>query len=1612
MMFKKTLAIILATLILTSHFGATLALRVHAEEIDPLTVLKEVEEELEKGKIPSGSITEANFIIPEGFPAELAERLWLFLAQLVSTGCSSDEIRRAIRDVNDTLKLPTRINYELKNYTIIPKYDETRVIQTDDGSVSVEIPYKVVDDSGKDVDVGSIKYESNGTSLFHVLRRYPKRRTYLVRAIDPNAYTLTLLDLKTGKVFNKTARINIGLFSNVSQNYFSFESFIVAVPGHFEETREAARSQVREFRVLLPAHDPLVVDTSISSMKVKVGDVITISAQIRNPQEAKNFKVLLGAEFLDKEAFEAWTSPPASISPRSGCPTIYLYLRPKKPGTYAITIYFAVVEPENLDVVFWNGEKTVTYVVTVSPEDPRLKVEVEAKTLAKFANLSITLTNTGGQEANNIRLLVTGDIEEKRLNISKIWYSWKGNVITKLLSPIAKVNVTAIYYDAEGKNYANTALTTISTTNFITPEEWRTYVVEVPGHEETGRVFVPGYQGATHVRFYLMRSDSMPSYASAGLSLIPISSDGFTLTLENTSDISKIASKTPEVRYVLLDVKPGFLSERILREDEVKKFFNIDEDEDLEPSKIPPGYEVKLLKEEVLSQFETVLVNDKFYEQLKYNNWEDCNYKYEDTEAKKWDLNKAISRVSHEKTIKLIYHLLVCQDDGLVKGILVKNYAAIDVAYDLDVLKGPMPEGSLGSATLSIPTYGSTPLNVVQQEGVDYPIFIRLRYQGRVVASLFVHTASGVSEFWRGFWDGVKEKIPGIIISTVILVIIGVTTGGAGAVLVAHVIGSAAGFVLHYVIGSRSNIEEIGNAWNAINFIDKLARDTRELGASFESRGWNEFASIAYEIVGHLEEEKTRLLTDTGLDLTVGITLTDILRAAGLEKASEYEKGYSTGKIVGTIASFIIYASTLRGLDNLKGSLASGSLLGTIKRALWNWVTPALMDAAVLGAKVGIAVSKWCSRIAFWRKVGADYEAYVLRITMPDGGGEEILNFIKENSEIFEKIVEIAGGKDEVLVKRLLNIFGKYLELSGGGKEVCIKVLERLGSVDEELVNKLVSWLETLSETTETGAKPFQEALRLLADENTASKVLDLLLKGKLDELNELLSKITVFEFGEKTITLKRGSVVKLWAKEFEKIEPDAYECVISWKYEWTYGEKSGTVEGTMSFPFTRSTKSREIHIPERVVDEALNAIENEIKKATGNKEVKVDEAKVLITEVKVYDLEPLFPKGFSSGGTYLELDTDNGIVKINGKSFKITHFEVKVSSDGRAYMDVGLECKNEYSGNTFILSFYKDGEIRIRLGDGSYAICKIKFNYETGLMAIKYSQVEEIWEARYSFNLKFLGEQMGKHDLAKLQIGRSIESITGMSLSGILFELLGYEAREELRGRIGKDVSEDNRVVLFVHFALKDGKEKVAYCGNKDFNVAVPENAKEITAIEIVAFRDLTDLKKCAIRVIEDSSNENKGKFGEAIANNKMDEIFNKFAEKLGLSAEELSQLKSKTKVVYHGLEGAGYPDFEIKATETVTIKGRTFEKDKRIAVIEAKYVGVPNEFGTQVSKAIGQVNSRFNDPEWTAPYGIIYVISWDSHQILNDEQPPSNVGGYKNPYIDVLVKNPNSEG
>ncbi|MEM4168663.1 MAG: hypothetical protein QXZ66_09855 [Thermoproteota archaeon] len=1551
-----------------------LTLRVCAEEVDALTALKEIEEELEKGEIPSGSITEASFIIPEGFPVELAKRLWLFIAQLISTGCSGDEISRAIRDANDTLKLPAKISYELKKYTIIPRYDDIRVIQINDGSVSVEIPYRVIDGYGRDVDASPMKYESNGTNLFHVLYRYPKGRTYLVRAIDSNAYILTLLDLKTGEIFNKTAGINIGLFSNVTQGSFGFESFIVAVPGHFEETRGAVKSQVGEFRVLLPAHDPLVVDTSISPTKVKVGDLVTVSAQIRNPQEARGFKVLLGIKFSDKDAFEAWAPHPEIISGYSGQP-IYLYLRPKRPGVYQVTIYFGVVEPEGLDVVFWNGEKTVTYTVIVLPEAPRLRVEVEAEALAKFANISITLVNSGGQEANGVKLFVTGDVEEKQLDVGRVSHTWKGNVITKLLSPIAKVNVTVVYYDLEGRKYANTALTTISTTNFVTPEEWRTYLVEVPGYEETKRVFVPSYEGATHVKLYLLRVDLAPppvlNYFN-GLSLIPVSPNGFTLKLENASSISETASKVPEARYMLLDVKPGFLCERVLREDEVKKLFHINEDERLEPSKISPSYEVRLLKEEILNQSEIVTVNDEFYEKLKYSNWEDHDYKYEDTRVKKWDLDKAIAKVSHGKTLELVYRPLACQGD-LVKGVLVKNYAARDMAYELEILQGPIAEAPPGNSVLNIQSYGSIPLNIVQLESMNYPIFIRLKYQGRIVASLWVHTGGRVSEFWSGFWDGVKEKLPGIIVTATIMVILAIPTHGGS--LLAYVKDLMASAVIPSLmaVGVASNIREIFEAYSAYTKMGEVAEELDGFSQRAAYAWYLKTYSFFQGLKDKIKEEQGLIVGSTALDLVTDVTIRDLLITFGREGAGEYEKGKALGRLVGSALSLATYVGIYyKFLSNGPKLLSHAGRIREILKGVYNWITPPLWDVGVIAGKLtvrGIAASLAIS------EESDDFKQRLNEIKDDEGSLSSLAEF---TGRYLDDILDVSSrlGLSEGAFFGLLWAYGKC-RLSEEAWSKFVREIENIGRKSKKCVDGLLSSiydaegseiehaiLNVVPKLVELSSEELEGLGKLLAL-GVGIKEIEVALE-KTSGLKALLAGMKEFSFGKShKVTLKRGEDCTLCMGKGNELEPGTYKAKIYWE---CIGKG-----GIMEFWIAKEAEPEKVSISKNQVNQVLEKIGKE-------------EAEILVTKAEFFDYRLFFPKEFLISEVEIKLDLYNNKIELNGRSYEFELLRTYIR-DGKLHVCMKFQAKNIYTGKELALFLSEDRSIGILLGEKFHSAEGIEVDNTLGLIEI----MHEGRKAEYSFNLRSLKEQLREQSRYSYEILLE-DGQSGAGLKRVLRRILGYDAEIELEESIG---SEYGIVVGF-----DNGKK--AYTGSSELLVKIPEGADKIEWIEIVSIKD--EIPSLLQKIIKaGGSQEVAGEIGEVGARIVIKEegeggikagyrrhILTKLLEKMGIPLDKLNKLNNNVDLVYTGKGGKKAPDATVEVIKDFVIDGVVFKRGDIIAIIEVKS-SVSGKSPEELCKmAIGEEGLKkyvgmgnYKDIK----YGIAVGFSYDPTDVLVGE-------------------------
>ncbi|MEM3956805.1 MAG: hypothetical protein QXO47_01160 [Thermoproteota archaeon] len=1171
---------------------------------------------------------------------------------------------------------------------------------------------------------------------------------------------------------------------------------------------------------------------------------------------------------------------------------------------------------------------------------------------------------------------------------------WEGNIITKLLSPIAKVNVTAVYHDLDGKRHTSTSLMTISTTNFVTPEEWRTYLIEVPEYEETKRVFVPGYQGAMHVKLYLIRNCLAPPSTGFlnGLSLIPISPNGFTLTLENASDIMEISSRAPEVRYMLLDVKPGFLCERVLREDEVKKLFHINEDERLEPSKISPSYEVRLLKEEVLNQSEIVTVNDEFYEKLQYSNWEDHDYKYEDTGVKKWDLDKAIAKVSHGKTLELVYRPLACQGD-LVKGVLVKNYAARDMAYELEILQGPIAEAPPGNSVLNIQSYGSIPLNIVQLESMNYPIFIRLKYQGRIVASLWIHTGGRVSEFWSGFWDGVKEKLPGIIVTATIMVILAIPTHGGS--LLAYVKDLMASAVIPSLlaVGVASNIREILEAYSAYKKMDEVAEELDGFSQRAAYSGYFNTYSFFQGLRSKIRENQGLVVGSTALDLLADVTIRDLLVTFGREDAREYEKGKALGRLVGAALSLATYVGIYyKFLSNGPKLLSRAGQIKEILKGTYNWITPPLWDLGVIAGKL---TAKGIAATLAFSEQDQKFKDCLNRIK-----GDSLIGLGESTEKYLDDALDTSSGHglSEDAYMGLLKVYesvakdfsakqwedflSKIEDISGSNKKFADEFLRWAYQVDDDLLRRVVA------EITPKLAKLEPDELERIGDKigGIVEKYLEIEVSSGKKAADEFLNKMlkdpstldeflgTKIDFGTNPHRVKLNEDGgALWLGSNNKVQ-GAHRV----KVHWQCGSGADKKSGKMEFWHTSKTETNQIRIPTEQAKEALNQIGK-------------DEAEIFVTEIELRDFRLSFPKMFSVGDASFKSDFYDKL-EINGKTYKINNLNPYVH-EGKLHIDVELEGKNLRSKN-LVLSFCDDGKVMIGYEDEHFSINEIEINEDPNLMKITYDSYGKKMTTEYSFNLKSLDDQ--------LKITHSFnyeESVQGKNVLGLkerLFRILGSNALEELKNRI-ESTDEGSRVAILVHF----DNGKIAYCGNEQLEVRIPLRAERITKLEIILFKELSNLKRSAIKVLEKPQDTNlKGELGQAIANEVyMDKVLSELSEKAGVP-------KDKMEAIYRG--GKGKPDFEIIITETATTaSGEIFSEGTRIAVVEVKFVGDPEDvegFRDKIGEARKQIiDNRFKDPKWTVPYGVIFVISWPAEQIVKNVPHPPKVGDFNNPYIEI---------
>ncbi|MBO3842288.1 MAG: hypothetical protein FGF48_07725, partial [Candidatus Brockarchaeota archaeon] len=735
--------------------------------------------------------------------------------------------------------------------------------------------------------------------------------------------------------------------------------------------------------------------------------------------------------------------------------------------------------------------------------------------------------------------------------------------------------------------------------------------------------------------------------------------------------------------------------------------------------------------------------------------------------------------------------------------------------------------------------------------------------------------------------------------------------------------------------------------------------------------------SFFQELRSRIRENQGLIVGSTALDLVTDVTIRDVFIVFGKDGATEYEKGKAMGRLVGTALSLIGYATTYyRFLSEGPKLLSLGGKIRAFLRGVYNWITPPLWDVGVIAGKLTA------------RAVAAS-----LAISEGSDDFKQRLNEIKDDEGSLSSLVEFTGrflddaldvsSKLELSEEAFFGLLWAYgkCELSEGTWGKFIQEVERIGGKSKRCADELLrsifnaegaeveyAVLKLAPRLAELSSEEIGCLEKFLAAGVGMKKIGSIL--ERLGELTELLTGIKSFDFQAKPrrITLKKGESSCMKIGKDSKLEAGTYIVKVCWEY----GEKSGVAE----FPITRTVESDQIIIQEHVVDQILE-------------EIGSDDAEVSITKAEFFDYKFFFPTEFSAGGKRIEVDLFYNEMTIDRRNYRFEpHTDIW---RGRLRVDAEFEGKN-IEGKNLLLSFYKDGEVRIRYGEDSFLIKEISADTSIELMTIKYRDNV----AEYSFNLKHLDEQTGRL-FYEIPVK---EGQTHVWLKERLFRLFGYDAFEELREGIGSKYG--------IIVGYDNGKK--AYCGTKGFGASIPKGASKVEWIKVITIEGR--IPQLLHEIIEAKDLSDMGpKIGEAGERivvfgyegiNYLRGLLATFSEKteIPLSVLEGKNSMNEDVVKFEYLKegksgeessGRSKPDALMIANDDIVVNGKVaFKKGEVMAIIEVKSSVSEESPDDLCEVAMSEKGlERYVDIEEykNVKYGIAIGFSYDPEDILVGE-------------------------
>ncbi|MEM2570609.1 MAG: hypothetical protein QXP96_02660, partial [Thermoproteota archaeon] len=374
------------------------------------------------------------------------------------------------------------------------------------------------------------------------------------------------------------------------------------------------------------------------------------------------------------------------------------------------------------------------------------------------------------------------------------------------------------------------------------------------------------------------------------------------------------------------------------------------------------GWSVRFVGEKVSN--ETVWVSSEEYEQLARLGWKRGNSIFIDSGEVDWGYTVTSRTIGECKSIKLFYSPLKINRGELLHGIALRNYANTNVSYSLRLktatnhfLFFTQTRESSGSITLNKTSTGSVLL--IQREPAVGEAVFELVKDGRVVAAVKVSLALKTAVFWKGFWDGLLTKLPGIAITAGMMIAVSFLIPKA---YVRYAYYLMLGIdVLSNLMEVASDVEE---AYKAREEMLAFAEAFEKRAGEFLARGEVEHAAECMELAVASRREANETMSNIGLNvfsnLAFGVSLDEIRIALGLkepiaenELEKQYKIGYARGRVTGAVVSCMLYVTLFVMVNRVKAErigqrLTTSQILRTIARGVYNWVTPAVWDAITL----------------------------------------------------------------------------------------------------------------------------------------------------------------------------------------------------------------------------------------------------------------------------------------------------------------------------------------------------------------------------------------------------------------------------------------------------------------------------------------------------------------------------------------------------------------------------------------------------------------------------------------------------------------------------------------